>query len=197
MDDIRAVMDSAQSTRAFVMGVSESAASCALFAATYPDRTSGLIMIGGYAYSRQAPDYQFGWTETESDAIRRSYTEGWGRQKFFDADVRDIAPSVADDPSFRDWWARYMRMGASPAAAIAIELMSEDVDIRGVLPTIQAPTLILHSAEDTNVPIAHGRYLGEHVPGAMLVEFESADHVPWTTSGHRRRGRPRDRTLHS
>jgi pimeloyl-ACP methyl ester carboxylesterase len=185
MDDIRAVMDSAGSNRAFVMGVSESAASCALFAATYPDRTSGLVMIGGYAYSLQAPDYEFGWTEAELEAYRRSKAEGWGRKEFFDADARDIAPSVADDDSFREWWARYMRMGASPSAALAIELMSEDVDIRALLSTIQAPTLVLHSTADTNVPVAHGRYLAEHIPGAKLVEFESGDHVPFTTSGHR------------
>jgi pimeloyl-ACP methyl ester carboxylesterase len=185
MDDIRAVMDAAGSERAFVMGVSESAASCALFAASHPDRASGLIMIGGYAYALRAPDYEFGWTEAENEAFRRAYAEGWGSREFFDADARDIAPSVAEDPSFREWWARYMRMGASPAAAIAIELMSEDVDIRSVLPTIQTPALILHSVGDTNVPIAHGRYLREHIPGAKLVEFDSADHVPWTTAEHR------------
>lgn len=185
MDDIRAVMDDAGSKRAFVMGVSESPASCALFAATYPDRASGLIMIGGYAYGHRTPDYEFGWTDAENDTLRRRVAEGWGRQELFDEDARRIAPSVAEDPSFREWLARYLRMGASPAAALAIQLMAEDIDIRSVLPTIQTPTLVLHSVDDMDVPVAHGRYLAEHIPGAELVEFDSADHLPWTTSDHR------------
>ena len=139
MDDVRAVMDDVGSERAFVMGVSESAALCALFAATYPSRASGLIMIGGYARGRWAPDYEFGWSEATNMEIRKQIAEGWGGQEHFDKDARDIAPSVAEDPSFRAWYARYMRMGASPGAAAAIELMSEDVDIRVLLPTSPSP----------------------------------------------------------
>ena len=88
-------------------------------------------------------------------------------------------PSKASDPAFREWWASYLRMGASPGAAVALTRMNADIDIRNVLPTIRVPTLVLHRRGDRCLKIEEGRYLASSIPGATLVELEGEDHLPF------------------
>jgi len=174
MDDIRAVMDAADSQRAAVFGSSEGGPTAALFAATYPERTTALIMYGTYARGSWAPDYP--WAD-KPDAIERQLNEmaqSWGTQEYADRTAREVAPSLADDERFRRWMLDWMRLSASPAAAIALERMAIDVDVREVLPTIRVPTLILHKAEDQ--PEA-ARYMAARIPGAKYVELPGADHI--------------------
>ncbi len=175
MDDVRAVMDAVGSERAAVVGYSEGGPMCALFAATYPERTTALVMIGSYARRVRTPDYPYGPDRAEHDAFIASIEEFWGTPFA----LEDRAPSVVEDERFRQWWARFLRMSASPAAAAALTKANMEIDVRQVLPSIRVPTLVLHATGDRTVGIEQGRYLAEHIPGAKLVEFESDDHLPW------------------
>ena len=89
------------------------------------------------------------------------------------------APSMAHDERTRQWWARWLRSSASPAAVEMLVRMNAEIDIRPVLSTIRVPTLLLHSINDRFIDIATSRYMAERIPGAKLVELTGIDHVPW------------------
>ncbi len=175
MDDVRAVMDAVGSRRAALCGVSEGGAMSALFAATYPERTAALVMIGAYARRIRDAGYPWGPTPSERDAFLREIQENWGGPVGLEA----RAPSVAGDPHFREWWAAYLRTSASPAAAVALTRMNGEADIRDVLPAIRVPTLVLHRAGDRCLLAAEGRYLAERIPTARYVELPGDDHLPF------------------
>jgi class 3 adenylate cyclase len=177
MDDVRAVMDAAGSERAALFGISEGGPMCALFSATYPDRTLALIMVGGYARRTKAPGYPWGPTEEEHRAWVDQMRREWGGP--VGIDVR--APSMAHDKRLRERWAHYLRMSASPAAVVTLVLMNAEIDIREVLPAIRVPTLILHCVGDRCLDIGGARYMAERIPQAKLIELPGADHVPWFT----------------
>ncbi len=175
MADVQAVMDAAGSRRAVLMGVSEGGPLCALFAATHPDITRGLIMIGSYARRLRAPDYPWGPTAEERDQFCQMIVKEWGGPVGID----ERAPSRALDPEFRAWWAAYLRMGSSPGAAVALTRMNAEVDIRDVLPTIRVPALIIHRTGDRLLKVEEGRYLASRIPGATMVELPGDDHLPF------------------
>ena len=179
MDDVRAVMDAAGSERAALFGYSEGGPMCALFAATYPQRTSALIMAGSYARRLSAPDYRWGMNDEQHRAFCEAVERDWGGNVTMD--VR--APTMVDDERFRQWWERYLRMSASPAAAAALTRMNAQIDIRDLLPVIRTPTLILHSVNDRTLDVGGSRYMAERIPGAKLVELPGADHLPWLSDG--------------
>jgi len=176
MDDVRAVMDAARCSRAALFGYSEGGPMCALFAATYPERAAALIMLGSYPRRTRAPDFPIGPSHEEWLASAEQATREWGGPAGID--IR--APSLAADPTFRDWWARFMRLSASPNAARRVFEIVAGIDIRHVLPTIRVPTLILHNAHDRTVPVEYGRYMAERMPGAKYVELDGIDHVPFS-----------------
>jgi pimeloyl-ACP methyl ester carboxylesterase len=89
------------------------------------------------------------------------------------------APSAAADDPFRRWWATYLRLSASPGAALAIMQMNFGIDARHILPAVRVPTLIMHRAGDRLTNVSQGRYLAEHIAGAQYVELPGEDHVPW------------------
>ena len=175
LDDVRAVMEAAGSERAALLGVSEGGPLCSLFAATYPSRTDALIMIGSYARRMQDVDYPWGVTQDERDRFAHTMLEEWGGPVGID----ERAPSRAGDPAFRDWWASYLRMGASPGAAVALTRMNAAIDVRGVLPSIRVPTLVLHRTGDRCLKVEEGRYLAAQIPGAKFVEQPGDDHLPF------------------
>ena len=175
MDDVRAVMDAVGSERAALFGYSEGGTMCALFAATYPARTSALIMAGAFARRMSAPDYPWGVTEEQMDAFVDKIQREWGGP--VGVDMR--APSMAHDEGFRQWWARWLRASASPAAAVKLVRMNMEIDIRHVLPAIRVPTLILHSVNERFLDVEGSRYMAAQIPGAKLVELPGADHAPW------------------
>jgi pimeloyl-ACP methyl ester carboxylesterase/DNA-binding winged helix-turn-helix (wHTH) protein len=175
MDDVRAVMEAAGSRRAVLLGVSEGGPLCTLFAATHPARTEALVMIGSYARRMRADDYPWGATQEERDAFCRTILEEWGGP----VGLEERAPSRAHDPVFREWWASYLRMGASPGAAVALTRMNAEIDVRGVLSTIRVPTLVLHRTGDRCLRVEEGRFLAEHIPGAAFVEQPGEDHLPF------------------
>ncbi len=175
LDDVRAVMDAAGSERAVLVGVSEGGPLCTLFAATYPERTEALIMIGSYARRLQDTDYPWGRTVESHEAFCRTLLEEWGGP----VGLEDRAPSVAHDPAFREWWATYLRMGASPGAVVALTRMNAQIDVRNVLPAVQAPTLVIHRTGDRALKVEEGRYLASRIPGATFVELSGDDHLPF------------------
>ena len=175
MTDVQAVMEAAGSSRAVLMGVSEGGPLCALFAATHPQATAGLIMIGSYARRLRAPDYPWGPTEQEREEFCRTIIREWGGPVGID----ERAPSRALDPDFRNWWSAYLRMGASPGAAVALTRMNAEVDIRSVLPGIRVPALVIHRTGDQLLKVEEGRYLASQIPGATMVELEGHDHLPF------------------
>ncbi len=175
MDDVRAVMDHVGSHYAALLGVSEGGPMCALFAATYPEKTRALVMIGTYAKRRWDPEYPWGPTDEEREAFFDKIRDGWGGP----IGLEERAPTVANDPAFRSWWATYLRMGASPGAALALTRMNAEIDIRDILPSIRVPTLVLHRHHDQLLKVEEGRYVASRIPGARFVELPGEDHLPF------------------
>ena len=175
MDDVRAVMDAVGSERAALCGYSEGGVMCMLFAATHPARTTALITIGSFARQRPGPGYPWGRTQEQQDAFLDMIQNGWGGP--VGLDLR--APSIASDDRVRQWWARFLRMSASPAAALALTRMNWEIDVRHVLPAIRVPTLLLHSVGDMTIDVHASRYMAESITGAKYVELPGADHLPW------------------
>ena len=178
MDDVRAVMDAVGSQKAALFGISEGASMCALFAATYPERTAAFMSFGGFARMIGAPDYPWGRTEEGMQGFYKQIQDGWGSQPV-GIEAR-IASKVRDD-AFRQWWTRYLVRSATPRAAVALTSMNAQIDIRHVIPAIRVPTLIMHRTGDLAVAVGSGRYLAQHIPGARLIEYPGEDHLPWTS----------------
>jgi class 3 adenylate cyclase/predicted esterase len=172
MDDVRAVMDAVGSEQAALFGYSEGGPMSCLFAATYPERTSSLVLYGSYAM-RQDPDDDYPWAATS--AARRVYAETMERDWGVDADLGRTAPNA--DAALRAWWAKRSKAAASPGAARDLILMNSEIDVRAVLPTIRVPTLVLHRTGDRDSRPEEGRYIADHIPGARFVELSGEDHL--------------------
>jgi pimeloyl-ACP methyl ester carboxylesterase len=175
MDDLRAVMDAAGSERATLFGHSEGGNMCILFAATYPNRTDGLILTGSYAKRIRSPDYPWAPTWEERLAAIEETERTWGDPGL----IEYYAPSRANDPALRAWAQRYMRLSASPRAAAELARMNSHIDVTSVLPLIRVPTLLLYRREDPDVKIEEGRFIASKIPGASLVELPGGDHWFW------------------
>ena len=175
MDDVRAVMSAVGSERAALCGVSEGGPMCSLFAATYPEKTLALVMIGTYAKRIRDAEYPWGPTAEQREEFFDVMRQQWGGPVGID----ERAPSVAGDPKFRDWWATYLRMGASPGAAVALTKMNAEIDVRNVLPSIRVPSLVIHRTDDQCLKVEEGRFVAERIPGAKFVEFPGHDHLPF------------------
>jgi pimeloyl-ACP methyl ester carboxylesterase len=175
MDDVRAVMDAVGSERAALCGVSEGGPMCSLFAATYPEKTLALVMIGTYAKRIRDDDYPWAPTTEQRQHFFEEMREQWGGP----VGLEERAPSVAGDPKFREWWATYLRMGASPGAALALTQMNAEIDVRQVLPSVHVPTLVIHRTGDRCLKVEEGRYVAERIPSAKYVELPGEDHLPF------------------
>jgi len=168
--DVLAVMDAAGSERATIFGWSEGGAMSLMLAATYPERTSGLVLFGSYASMRTEP-----WKIPPAvfDAVLERLERRWGRGFL----VATNAPSRIDDEAYVRWWAQLERASASPGGIIALFRANYDIDVHHILPSIRVPTLIFHRTGDSLVPVAAGRYIAEHIPGAAYVELPGEDHL--------------------
>ncbi|MDQ3631182.1 MAG: adenylate/guanylate cyclase domain-containing protein [Actinomycetota bacterium] len=177
VEDMRAVLDAAGSERAALFGISEGGPMSALFAATYPDRITSLVVYGSFAKMDPAPDY-FPETQAQHDAfVERIYgmVDRWGQ-----GDAVDIfAPSQAGSATIRSSWALLERAAASPAMVRAVVEAARQVDVRAVLTAIRVPTLVLHRTNDSVVSVHHGRFIADRIPDARFVEFPGVDHLPW------------------
>ena len=177
MDDLRAVMDDAGSERAVVLGISEGGAMSTLFAATYPERTLGLVLMGAFARMMWAADYPFGLVDEDyQERLVVLGEDDWAGMATSEWLAR-VGPDLLEDKAAFRWYVSYVMRGASPGANKAIRLMNAEIDIRHVLPTIGVPTLVLHRSDEY---FREGtRFIGERIPGARLVEFPGNDHLPW------------------
>lgn len=177
MHDVQAILDEVGSERAALFGVSEGGPMSLLYAATYPERTSALILYGSYAKRSWAADYPFAWKDEQWDRVLENIGRNWGTPQ--GVGVAMWTPSLADNPSAGERLASYFRAAASPGAAAAIMQMNREIDVRHILPAIRIPTLILHRTAERVLDVGHARYMAQHIPGAKLVEFSGEDHPPW------------------
>ncbi|HLX34085.1 MAG TPA: adenylate/guanylate cyclase domain-containing protein [Candidatus Limnocylindrales bacterium] len=175
MDDIRAVLDAVGSERTALLGGIGAGYLAILFAATYPERTSALVLVDGYARLLGADDYlpslPRSFPTQEGEAIRA----GWGTGVLLER----LAPAEAQDPAVRQAFAAYERQSASPGTASAMLRMLYEGDVRRVLSAIRVPTLVIGHAQSARVPIEHTRYLAEHIEGATYIELPGAENLPW------------------
>ena len=176
MDDVRAVMDAAGSSRAAILGVSEGGPMSLLFAATYPERVSALVLYASFPRILWAPDYPIGEREEEYDRASREEEERWGSVEYV-AEVSDHYSSASDDESRRAS-VEFFRQSASPGAIAALNEMNKHIDVRHVLSAIHVPTLVLNLTHDDPFNVASCRYMAERIPGAQLVEVPGRGHVP-------------------
>jgi class 3 adenylate cyclase/pimeloyl-ACP methyl ester carboxylesterase len=176
MDDLRAVMDAAGSQRAAIYGGSEGGALSVLFAATYPERVSALVLYGAYPRMAWAPDYPEGVPEDVWTDGLRHLEEHWGRLEG-GLPIWALAPDRLNDPVFRRTHARWERLSASPGAAVAIQEMIHGLDVRHLLSAIRVPTLVVYRTADW-AHAAGSRYMASHIPGAKVVELQGNEYFP-------------------
>jgi class 3 adenylate cyclase len=177
MDDIRAVMDAAGSERAVLFGIESGAALCFTFAATYPERTAGLVVYGALVRATWAPDYPWEWTDEVWDTWIDKVEREWGSPAFVKEMAEVLSPSLVGDETFLKALGRLLRLSASPGDAAARDRAVRDIDVRHVLPTVQVPTLVIHRTDDKLESVEAGRYIAEHTPGPALVELPGEDHL--------------------
>ena len=173
VEDMVAVLDAANSTRACVLGFSDGAPVGILFASEHPDRTESLILLDG------APSFDY--VTAPVQALAGEIEGNWGR----DVGLELWAPSMAGDDAFRQWWGRYQRVATSPGGALDLLRSAREADVRHLLPLIQQPTLVIHRAGDRVVDVEAGRMMAEQIPGARYVELPGEDHFPWGRDGDR------------
>ncbi|MGH7858940.1 MAG: alpha/beta fold hydrolase, partial [Candidatus Binatia bacterium] len=170
-EDLRAVLDAVESQRAAVFASADAGPLAMIFAATHPERVSALVLANTTARFVASDDYPFAMSAAQVEDMMRRLGELWGTE---DAAAL-AAPSKADDPEFRRWYARYQRAAARPRELSSYLPMAFTLDARSLLPSIRCPTLVLHRSADPFVGIEHGRYLARHIPGGRFVELPGAD----------------------
>jgi pimeloyl-ACP methyl ester carboxylesterase len=173
MDDVRAVLDAVECEEAALFGFSEGGLMSVLFAATYPERISALVLYGTFAKRVRTPDYP--WAPSPED--RAVELEELERNWSVRMDLDNLAPSEND--AFKDRLATYFRRSASPGAALALMRMNTQLDVRDVLRSIQAPTLVIHRTDDRDVKVEEGRWIASQIPGATFVELPGDSHTLW------------------
>ena len=173
-EDTLAVLDAVGSKRAALFGGVQSGQMMMFFAATYPERTSALVLAGTAARFAWAPDYPWGIAAEEQEARAARAEEGWERGVGL---LRHIAPSMMGDQDFASWWYRLVRQSYGPGASVANTRLVFETDLRSLLPTIQVPTLVLCRSDDEFGGPNHARYLAEHITGAKLVELPGTDNL--------------------
>jgi pimeloyl-ACP methyl ester carboxylesterase len=171
MDDLRAVLDAVGSQRAALSGSSEGGVLSAMFAASCPERTHALVLFSSLARLQRADDYPWGWTREFFEAVL-DYIE----HRRGSGEVAAACPDAGEDERFRRWHGRLERLVGTPGAVRAMMEWNWAIDIRPLLATIAAPTLVLHRAEEVWVDPGCGQYLADHIPGARFVEIAGRDH---------------------
>jgi class 3 adenylate cyclase len=176
MEDVRAVMDTVGSQRAALFGISEGGPMSMLFAATYPDRTSALILSGSEVKEEKTDDWPWGeCTAAEFEEYLRSVPRRWGKGLSLDW----LLPSAARDDEMRAWLGRLQVESMSPRGVIALSRIAFAIDVRDVAAAIDVPTLILHRVDDRTCPVGNGRWLAEHIHNSRYRELAGADHLVW------------------
>ncbi|MFQ5634057.1 MAG: alpha/beta fold hydrolase [Gammaproteobacteria bacterium] len=172
MRDMTAVLDAADSERAIIFAVSESGPAASLLAARYPDRVAALIMYGSFAKGLRDDHYPFMPSRSSYDAWLTHLVDHWGGPASLDL----FAPSHAQDPTYREGWARYLRASATPGSVKGILEVARDIDVLDVLPEIRCPTLVIHRSGDKLVDWRAGRDMASRIPGSRFVALDGTDH---------------------
>jgi pimeloyl-ACP methyl ester carboxylesterase len=172
MEDAHAVMDAAGLDRAVIFGWSEGGPMSILFAATYPERATALVLYGTQARFRRGADYPFGGTDEDAERWYERLEREWGR-------VVQMRRSAGADDRYQAWLLRYQQAAASPAAVVALGRANRQIDVRAVLPSIHVPTLVVCRRDDPVGPEPVARYLAERIPGSKLVVLEGIEHQMW------------------
>lgn len=170
MDDVRAIMDAIGSKRVALIGFSEGGCMSVLFAATYPERVSHLILIGCFSCSTDRSPQDVWETRLEEIVTQ------WGAGEL----IKRVAPSEAGKPAAVAQFAKLERLASSPGALRTILQLNRQINVTAILPTLQVPTLVLHSNADLQVPVALGRKLASGIPGVKYIEYPARDHAFWT-----------------
>lgn len=173
MDDVLAVMDAAGSERAAIVGTLEGGPMASLFAATFPERTTALILYATFARATWAPGYEWAWSAELRQQHMDEAVERWGEGLV----ASSVAPSQANDPAFMEWAGRLERLAASPTTIRRIFDLIGEMDVRDVLPSIRVPTLVMHRTGDTFIQVEHSRYIASRIPGARYVELEGGENM--------------------
>jgi pimeloyl-ACP methyl ester carboxylesterase len=173
VDDALAVLDTVGSKRPIVLGIAAGALTALTLAARHPDRVGGLMLYGGFARQLAAPGYDMGFDRELVESFAANLEARWGAG----GSISFFAPSRAQEPGVRQYWARYQQLSASPAAAMRFFWTTIEADVRDLLPGVSVPTLVLHAERDQAAPIAQGRYVAERIPGAEMVTFDSDIHL--------------------
>lgn len=173
--DLGAVMDAAGSERATIVGLSEGGPAALLFAASHPQRVSGLALVGSYARLSRAPDNPAGVPAEQLRGFVERVVAEWGGPAALSL---WFGAEAAGDPALAEWWARLLRAGTSPGGARALLRLYEDLDARPALSSISAPTLVVHGRDDALVPAALGRAVADAIPGARYLELPGP-HLPF------------------
>ena len=175
MDDVVAVLDAVGTDTAALVGGGDGALMMMLFAATHPDRTSALVVSDARVRIVASEDFPWAFAPEQWVELRALLRDNWGTGVTQFA----AAPSTLGNETARQWWARLERQSLGPGDVTRMFDLLVQTDVRPVLPTIQAPTLVLHRKGDEFCSIEQGRYLAEQVPGARFVELEGQDHAGW------------------
>jgi class 3 adenylate cyclase len=179
MDDIRAVMDAVGSERAILYAFEDATAQCFLFAATYPERTQGLVALNAVSRGLWSPKTPWLWTEEQWAEETEMVARGWGTTEFVRDRAEFMMPALSTDPEFVRGYGRLTRNSLTKADALAAEHTWRDTDVRHVLPLIQAPTLVLHHAGIASEEPEESQSVAALIPGASFVQLERAD-LDWT-----------------
>jgi class 3 adenylate cyclase len=171
MDDVRAVMDTVGCERAALFAYWEGGPMAAVFAATYPERTSALVLFGTFARRTRSDDYPWHLKRDDLVAGMEHVVEVWGTEET--SALESFSPGA--DAALRRWWIARDRAGATPGAIRDLITGNFDIDVRPALPSIQAPTLVLHPEEVAD----EGAYIAARIPGARLVITPDRQYLPW------------------
>jgi pimeloyl-ACP methyl ester carboxylesterase len=173
-DDIRAVMDDVGIERAHIFGVSEGGSMACLFAATYPQRVNSLLVWGAQARWIASPDHPWGQTQEQHDEMIAMIDEDWPSFEYITGPGSGVGKNA--DPAFIESLSRYMRAAANPSAVHAYEQMNGQIDTRPILPSIQAPTLVMNRTGDPCANIEAARDMASRIPGAKFKEYPGNSH---------------------
>src|SRR5882757_9253084 len=170
MDDVRAVLDAVGAQRAALLGFSEGCAMSAVFAASYPERVSHLVLFGAFVrYTELFPD-------ADPQLVVQEQMKYWGTGAL----MKEVMASRASDPEAVAKFAKFERLSASPGAMKALQLLNLQIDVGDILPTVRTPTLVLHRTNYALVPVQKGRDFAAHIPGAAYTEYPGGDHAFWS-----------------
>lgn len=169
--DIQAILDEVRAPEAVLLGYVAGCAPAMVFAATHPERVKALILWLPYARLRADVDYPIGVSDQSVQAVIDATLHGWGKGEALSV----LAPSMLGDQRFRSWWASMERLAASPGTAAALVGQWFDFDVRSVLPSIQAPTLVVTRRDQPLIQAVHARYVADHIKGARYLEVPGVD----------------------